>query len=104
MKKFVAVQTHSLLTTWVCGAAFRKESKCCACPLTDLRTSLSWNRHSWPRKNTSFHIAILTHWHGGLGTDVCTNPALCWVMAGFMRYHSNVIYRTFSAFSWLRSS
>jgi hypothetical protein len=26
MKKFVNLQTHSLLTTWVCGAGFRKES------------------------------------------------------------------------------
>jgi hypothetical protein len=26
MKKFVTVQTHSLLTTWACGAGSRKES------------------------------------------------------------------------------
>jgi len=26
MKKFVNVQTHSILTTWVCVAGFRKES------------------------------------------------------------------------------
>jgi len=42
--------------TWVCGAGFGKESSSFVrvLLLPSEHRWLSWNRHSWPRKNTSF--------------------------------------------------
>jgi hypothetical protein len=104
MKNFITVQTHTLLTTWVCGAGFREESFVRVLLLTSEHRCLEIGTAGLARILLSHsHCNTLTWWTILWYRGLYEPGSLFGLWPGSYDT-TQTLCRTFSALSRLRSS